>query len=148
MSGEDNSIVGNFRTLNSESIQFQKKPWNKTNESGCRPIGDMVLVLIDEPVAKSEGGIIIPEAVLAIRQMTAETGTIVAMGGGAFHWNSERSREFIGAAPMVGEHIIFSRYAGRELNGNDGQMYRLILDKEVGGVATDDGFSVTRITKA
>ena len=147
MSAEDN-VTGSYRTLNSESIQFQKKIWSKKNESGCRPIGDMVLVLIDEPVAKSEGGIIIPDAVLAIRQLTAETGTIVDMGGGSFYWNSERSREFLGEAPKVGDHIIFSRYAGRELNGNDGNMYRLILDKEVGGVATDDGFSVTQRTRA
>ena len=148
MSAPDTDITGRERTLNSESIQFRRKIWSKKNDSGCRPIGEMILVLIDEPVQKTDGGIIIPEAVLTIRQLMSESGTIVAMGGGAFYWNSDRSREFRGEAPVVGDHIIFSRYAGREINGNDGNMYRLILDKEVGGVALDDGFGVKRIVQS
>jgi co-chaperonin GroES (HSP10) len=139
MSGE---IEGSFRTLSSENIEFRKKKWSGKNESGCRPIGDMVLILIDEAVTISEGGIIIPEQILVIRQMTAETGTIAAIGEGAFYWNSTRSREFIGEAPKEGDHVIFAKYAGRVINGNDGNQYRLVIDKEIGGIATDDGFTV------
>jgi co-chaperonin GroES (HSP10) len=131
------------RMMNSNQIEFRKKRWSQVNESGARPVGDNVLILVDEAIEKSVGGIIIPNTSVADNQMRAETGTIVAMGAGAFFWNSERSRPYEGDdKPKIGDHIMFSRYAGRIINGNDGNQYRLVLDKEIGAVATDDGFTV------
>lgn len=133
------------RLMNSNVIEFRKKRWSVDigNRSGGKPVGDHVLVLIDEAIEKTVGNIIIPGTTVADNQMRAETGTIVAMGSGAFYWNSERSRPWQGDdKPKVGDHIMFSRYAGRIINGNDGNQYRLILDKEIGAVATDDGFTV------
>lgn len=139
------------RLLNSQSFEYMKEHWDKAqgNRSGCQPIGEHVLILVDIAVEKSSGGIIITSDLQEKRQFAAETGTIVAMGGGAFTWNTERSRPWVGEKPEVGHHVIFSRYAGRVIAGNDkradgtARFYRLILDKEVGGIATDEGFSVT-----
>lgn len=131
------------RLLNSQLFEFRKIEWDGGNACGMVPIGDHILVLIDAAVDRSKGGIIITDDLLAKRQMAAETGTVVALGEGAFYWNSERSREFLGRKPKPGDHIMFARYAGRFITGNDGHHYRVMIDKEVAGIATDDGFTVS-----
>ena len=133
------------RLLNSQSFEYIRLPWDKKNGSGCRPIGDMVLVLVDVVAERTAGNILVTSDLQEKRQMAVETGTVVAMGGGAFTWNSERSRPWGGEKPEIGDHIIFSRYAGRIIMGNDKKQYRLMLDKEIGGVATDGGFSQTMV---
>lgn len=136
------------RLLNSQRFEFFKVAWDGENRSGCRPIGDMVLILVDRAAEESKGGIVLTADAVEARQFAAESGTVVAMGGGAFTWNSERSRPWEGEKPNVGDHILFSRYAGRVITGNDGNMYRIMLDKDIGGVATDEGFSITRKSAA
>lgn len=134
------------RLLNSQSFEFVKAKWTGENESGCIPIGEYILVLIDEATDTSKGGIIITPDILEKRQMAAETGIIAEIGDGAFFWNSERSREFVGRKPKVGDHILFARYAGRIVNGNDGKQYRIMMDKEVGGIAIDEGWNGAALT--
>lgn len=132
------------KLMNSQQFEFVKAKWDGTNKSGCRPIESFVLILVDEVLETSKGGIIFTNELMEKRQMAAETGTLVAMGAGAFYWNADRSRPYVGDdKPVVGDHVIFARYAGRIVVGNDGRQYRLMIDKEIGGVATDGGFSVT-----
>lgn len=138
------------RILNSQRIEFRKKKWTGKNECGMRPVGDMALILVDAAMEETAGGIIIPGTSIEVQQMAAESGTIVGLGSNAFYWNSDRSRPWVGDdKPVVGDHIIFSRYAGKEIFGNDGNFYRLVLDKEIGGIATDAGFfGVGKIAEA
>lgn len=131
------------RLLNSQLFEYRKLKWDGLNRSGAMPIGEYILVLVDVAVDKSAGGIIITQDILEKRQMAAETGVLVELGVGAFHWNSERSREFVGNKPKQGDHILFSRYAGRIITGNDKFQYRIMLDKDVGAIATDEGFTVS-----
>jgi co-chaperonin GroES (HSP10) len=131
------------RLLNSQSFEFRKLPWDSVNRAGCVPIEAYILVLVDEAVDRSTGGIYLTPDILEKRQMAAETGTIIAVGDGAFYWNAERSREYRGRKPQPGDHVLFARYAGRIVTGNDGRQYRIMLDREVGAIATDGGFSVS-----
>lgn len=97
----------------------------------------MVLVLPDEAAGITPGGIHMPDQQRERQSMASETGIIVAMGDGAFLWTADRTRPFVGARPVIGQHVYFERYAGQELIGADGNVYRLMTDKAIGAEALD-----------
>lgn len=103
--------------------------WDGENNSGIAPIDDSVLVLVDVALAKTLGGVDIDPNTVSKQQMMCDTGVVVAMGGGAFVWSSDRTRTFGGDRPLVGDRIIFERYAGRDAPGNDEGYYRIMTDK-------------------
>lgn len=113
--------------------QYAAVVWNGENESGILPIGDRVLVLPDG-FAEKIGSIIVDHKQQADKSKASETGVIVAIGDGAWAWNSDRSRPFSGTKPQVGQRVWFERYAGSEQHGDDGRLYRLMDDKCVGGL--------------
>lgn len=114
--------------------QYEPAQWSGTNTSRRRPVGDYVLVLPDKAPEKSAGGIAFTEVQRDHDGKAAETGVLVAVGDGAWKWNSDRSRPFSGTPPKVGQRICFARYSGTEQYGADGVMYRLMLDKCIGAV--------------
>ena len=113
--------------------QFVAVLWNGKNESGILPIGDRVLILPDG-YADKIGSIIVDDKQQGDKSKAAETGVLVAIGDGAWTWNSDRTRPFSGTLPQVGQRVWFERYAGSEQHGDDGRLYRLMDDKCVGGL--------------
>lgn len=97
------------------------------NESGIHPRGDRVLVLLDEAQETSAGGIIIPKDARDRDEMNAIEGVMVAAGGNAFaDWQDP---------PNVGERVVFGKFAGITLEGNDARRYRLLdQDSDVAAV--------------
>lgn len=95
------------------------------NTSGIHPVEYKVLIKPKVIEEKTKGGIIMPDEVRDREQYTNSYGTIVEFGGNAFRdpdWN---------IVPEKGALIMFDKYAGSMVTGQDGQEYRLINDKEI-----------------
>ena len=116
--------------------QFVENAYTGQNLSGITPIGDQVLVLPDKAVETTAGGVVLPESITETHSMAAESGIIVAIGDGAWAWNMDRTRRFEGNHPEVGDRVCFVRYAGTEVIGDDGEMYRIMSDASISGIRT------------
>lgn len=99
------------------------------NGSGMRPINQNVLVRADDVEEKTAGGLIIPDVNKDRMQHAAATGTLIARCADAFEEMSEDTQ------PKPGEKVFFAKYAGAEIEGADGQSYRLMKDIDITGVA-------------
>lgn len=85
-----------------------------------------VIVLLDQVVSKTAGGIQIPTESLERAENGQTEGVLVSKGGQAFvDWTDP---------PEVGERVVFSKYAGQTLIGEDGLKYRIMNDNDIGGV--------------
>jgi co-chaperonin GroES (HSP10) len=114
--------------------EYVANAWDGENRSGITPIGDQVLVLPDAAPEQTKGGVYIDETTRERMSGAAETGVIIEIGDGAWSWNMDRTRRFEGARPVVGQRVCFTRYAGLEVFGDDGQLYRLMSDNCIGGL--------------
>ena len=123
---------------------YQHAKFSGKNESGIIPIGDRVLILPDDAADKTAGGIMFDDTLKERNSLAAETGVLVAVGNGAWFWNSDRTRKFEGVRPEVGQRVWFERYAGSVQHGNDGRLYRLMDDKCIGGLRVDTTPAVLR----
>ena len=105
------------------------------NESGIYPVEYKVLVKpekVMENASKQEGVFIyMPETLQEREQWAINKGTIVAIGGMAFHDGFDRWLEPI---PRIGSKILYAQYAGANAQGKDGEEYRLINDKDVAAI--------------
>lgn len=109
--------------------------WDGVNRSGCQPLDDKVLVLMDEHAETTKGGIHITQQARERQNMASETGVVIALGEAAFRWNDEATRAWTGRKPKPGDRCFVERYAGQLLQGEDGKMYRLMSQKCLGGIA-------------
>jgi co-chaperonin GroES (HSP10) len=107
------------------------------NTSGYVPIGDRVLVKVDEAATTTSGGVYLPDDTTYKMTMAAETGVIVAMGDAAFYWTFDRSKDWYGRKPKIGDHVYLERYAGRVIKGKDGTMYRVMDDRCIAALSED-----------
>lgn len=122
------------KLVKTEIAQYAAGEWSGKNTSGIRPIGDYILVLPDQAVDKTKGGIFLPEDLNERQSMAAQSGIIVALGDGAFTWNSDRTRPFSGQRPLPGDRVHFARYSGQKVIGHDGANYLIMDDKAAAGV--------------
>lgn len=121
------------KILSLKKAEYIDAPYFGKNDSGCTPIGDRVLVRPDIAAAKV-GELHIPDDIRDRAQLSGSTGVIIELGDDAFAWNFDRSRPWSGYKPQAGDRIYFDRYSGKEILGDDGQTYRLMDDKCIGGV--------------
>jgi chaperonin GroES len=98
--------------------------------SKLRPLGDRVIVKVDDAEDKSAGGIIIPDN--AKEPLTR--GVIIAVGPG------KRGDEGNVREPRVkkGERVIFGKYAGSEIQGTDQRDRHMMLTEDDLLAAVDD----------
>lgn len=112
------------------------------NQSGIHPCGDRVLIKPDEIEEKTEGGIIIPGTVGELHAMAQSIGTFVAAGPDAYMDSVTRDSEgriverrgFSQSFAKPGDRVAFAKYGGLQVNGKDGQAYRLMNDVDVTAV--------------
>lgn len=104
-------------------------------EPGLRPTGFNILVGLP-PAEKMIGSIIVPDNVSDRERLGEVRGRIVAMSSACFDFAEFGKDE----RPKVGDAIIFSKFAGVVTQGDDGNEYRVILDKNVVAVI-DEGNS-------
>lgn len=114
--------------------QYAASNWTGKDTSGVTPIDDFVLVLIDESVDVTAGGVMLPQEMQDRHKQAAETGVIVAAGEGAFKWSADRSKAYAGAKPVPGTRVYFGRYSGQIVVGKDLKEYRLMTDKCIGAI--------------
>src|SRR3990167_3019069 len=105
-----------------------------TNPSGLDPRGGAVLIKTYEPERK--GSVIeIPDNVQGRLAMVDNRAVVVAIGPGAWH------DEPVPRA-QVGEKVLVTKFAGFMAKGpKDGQMYRLVNDRDIFCAITDEGDS-------
>lgn len=93
------------------------------NTSGIRPTGRTVLVLLD-PVAEVSGPIALAQETID-RDRIAQIRATFITGGPASFTDGEH-------APIApGTKVIFKRYAGEYVTGEDGVFYRIMNDKDI-----------------
>ena len=94
------------------------------NKSGISPRGTKVLVKPFTVEEVSAGGIVIPSQLTNREQMAQIEATVVAVGNLAY---SDQKEPWC----VVGENVVFAKYAGTIREGKDGQEYRLINDLDI-----------------
>lgn len=138
------------RIITGDHREFVLAAWDGANRSGYDPLDDKVLVLMDEHVEITAGGIAIPVQTVERQSAAGETGLVVALGPAAFVWNDEATREWRGRRPEPGDRVYIERYAGQLLQGADGKTYRLMSQRCVGAVANEAmaAMATTKVAKA
>ena len=96
------------------------------NGSGILPTGGHILVLPKKIEEVTEGGIILLEDSRDKEQRASTEGILVAVGSSA--WLDLDDGE---PWAVVGDKISYSRYAGVDMTGKDGEQYVLINDNDV-----------------
>jgi chaperonin GroES len=126
------------RTIATARGIYKMADWDGVNRSGGRPVCDTVLVLVDEAVTKTAGGIFTTDATQEQVSLSSCTGVIVAIGPQAFAYDSDRLVKWEGERPAVGQRVWFQRYAGQEHYGLDGRLYRIMQDRTIGMVEDEE----------
>jgi len=131
--------------LTTQFGQYDVAAFDGTNHSGLQPLCDKVLVLCDRAAPETEGGILLPDTSRESTTMAAITGVLIAAGPQAFAYDSHRLVHWEGARPQPGDRVFFQKYAGFEYFGRDGQMYRIMEDRQIAAIETpaDDGGQMT-----
>ncbi|MFP4619475.1 MAG: co-chaperone GroES, partial [Spirochaetaceae bacterium] len=75
-----------------------------------KPLGDRVLVKLEEVEEKTAGGIFIPQTA----QEKTQTGIVEAVG------------EDEGITVKAGQKVMYDKYAGTQISDNDGTDYLLV----------------------
>lgn len=124
------------RLIATENGQYEPAIYEGKNTSGRWPIGDKVLIKTDKASDKlgTTGKLYIPEDTKKTMSLGATTGTICAIGGDAFMWNTSYTKPFSGKRPQPGDRVVFTRYSGEGLLGDDGQVYRMMSEGAIGGL--------------
>jgi chaperonin GroES len=90
-----------------------------------RPLNDRILVLREEEVQKTSGGIIIPDTA----KEKPQKGKIVAVGPGRQLDNGNRAPVGV----KEGDRILFSKYAGTEIK-IDGVEHMFMREDDILGI--------------
>lgn len=103
-----------------------------TNKSNFHPLNEELLIWVDKPLegfVQTESGdfkkgfVIHPFSTIEHTAFKDTTGIVIEMGENVF--------PNITKAPKIGDRVVFKPYAGMNINGDDGQFYRLLTWKEI-----------------
>lgn len=122
------------RLITGDQREYAMAAWDGANHSGYQPLDDKVLVLMDEHVNVTSGGVHIPDVAADRQSAAGETGLVVALGPGAFVFDDDARRSWIGHKPEPGDRVYCERYSGQVLQGIDGRTYRLMGQRCIGAV--------------
>lgn len=102
------------------------------NKSGIHPVEYKVLILPDK-VDDMSGGLYLPDSSVSRDQDAQERGVLIEVGSVAFEgWYREDDKEI----PKEGERVIYSKYSGMQVDGQDLDnerpiIYRVMNDKDI-----------------
>lgn len=114
------------RQLQSPHLVF-KSPQGERNP-GVRPTKYRALILPDIVNDLTPGGIAVPDQSASKAENGQTEGEFISAGGKAFNdWAPDE-------IPKQGQRVVFERYAGQMLTGEDGLEYRLMNDDQIVGV--------------
>uniref|UniRef100_A0A8R7UIC1 20 kDa chaperonin, chloroplastic n=1 Tax=Triticum urartu TaxID=4572 RepID=A0A8R7UIC1_TRIUA len=104
--------------------------WLRTNQyTSVKPLGDRVLVKTKTTEDKTAGGILLPTTA----QSRPQAGEVVAVGEGR-----SLGSNIVEISVPVGAKVIYSKYAGTELEFNDTTHLIMKEDDIIGILDTDD----------
>lgn len=147
-------IESTRRLIKNSQAEFERATYSGANESGVRPIGTSVLILMDQvatttsgeagakllaeagvaaPAAGSVIGIGLEPGMIEKMNAASESGVIAAVGSAAFRYYDDGS-PWTDYKPKPGDRVFSERYAGRELRGSDGQTYRMMTYTCIAGI--------------
>ena len=124
-----------------------------SNKSGITPVGDRVLVMPDVIEEKTVGGIIIPNEHRDKHQLAQMSGVLVAVGPDAWMDRvttverlidnqlrvvERRTTGYSKPFAKVGDRVCFAQYNGRNFEGEDKKIYRLLNDEDITGTVSAD----------
>ena len=113
-----------IRFINGINVEYRSEEWNGTDTSGIRLVGKTVLILTDKCV-RSAGGIEFDPGKEEQLNAASDTGVLVACAPGAFLIN-EDCTPWTGEKPKPGDYVFIEKYAGRQVTGRDGKVYRMM----------------------
>lgn len=96
---------------------------------GFVPTEFKVLIVVADALKVSQGGIILPPDKAEADQAASMRGRLVAVSpqaGGAGIWPDDGP-----ARPQPGDEVVFAKYAGVLITGDDGREYRACFDKDI-----------------
>ncbi len=102
------------------------------NTSGIEPLEYKVLVLPDSIEKKTEGGIYLPDQTHEMEELHQVKATLIAKGANAFEDWKDKDRM------VPGVRIYMAMHAGYYVDGEDGQRYKIISDKDVAAIVTSE----------
>lgn len=108
-----------------------------TNASGIYPIRDLVLILPEQEVEHKDTIIIIPESIKQNERSAQVFGTLVAVGDVAFSYEDKNYGSKIREKMVPGTRVMFAKYHGIVVQGEDGKDYRLLQDDDVAAIVND-----------
>lgn len=85
---------------------------------------------VDTIEAQTPGGIYIPETHKEAHDRGQMTGTLIAVGRDC--WKED------GPWAKVGDRVMYGKYTGDHLRGQDNQLYRLLNDTHITAIVADD----------
>ncbi|KAJ8767386.1 hypothetical protein K2173_017430 [Erythroxylum novogranatense] len=97
--------------------------------TSIKPLGDRILVKIKTAEEKTEGGILLPNSA----QTRPQGGEVVAIGEGRTIGNTK-----VDISLKTGTQVVYSKYAGTEIEFNGSNHLILKEDDVVGVLETDD----------
>lgn len=100
------------------------------NSSGIYPTEYKVLIKPKTVEEKTKGGIIIPDESKDREQFAQMEGELVAVSPLAFSYDDWK----VGDKPKAGDRVLFAKFSGAKVKGNDGVEYRLTNDRDVAAV--------------
>ena len=104
------------------------------NLSGISPTEYKCLVKPDKVEEKTKGGIIVPPTQRDRDQHAVTTGIMVAASPSAFSFHDID----YSCWPQLGDRVVYGKYLGSEIEGKDGETYRLINDRDIYAVLEPD----------
>lgn len=130
------------RTLATDRGSYDLATWDGVNRAGLKPVGDNVLVMVDNAVSVTPGNIIIPDESQKTIGLGSTTGVMVCVGPLAFLYSADRMLKIEAEhQPKAGQRVWFTRYAGQEYYGYDGKLYRVMSDRQIGGVEDQESIA-------
>lgn len=125
------------KLLKTEIASYIPAFFDPKAKHGISPLGDKVLIRPDK-AAEIVGKIHIPQDVTYRHSLAAESGVVMAVGEGAFKWNSDKTTPFEGRVPKPGDRVIIEKYSGQVTRGDDKEIYRLMESACVAAIITED----------
>lgn len=104
------------------------------NKSGIIPAGHRVLVQPEEALKAKEGVIEIPDHIKDRHGMSQTAGRLIEVGPTA--WQAD----WAGNKPWAeaGDRIMFAKFGGIQIRGDDGATYRLLNDEDIIAVISEE----------
>lgn len=107
------------------------------NASGIHPSGHRILVIPEQVMKSESNSIVLPDAVEERHALAQTAGYIVEIGKTAWQKDDFGNTKWA----EVGDRVLFSKYGGLVLRGNDGKQYRLLNDEDIVAIV-DEGVEV------